>query len=103
MTKLLSALFTSALLLCSGLTLAADPAGTSSDRSTQPNASRNTPGEGQAGDMKEHSVTPPARSAKQNPRDPQAVYSAEVKKCNSLQGSRKQECVAAAKKKAGEM
>jgi hypothetical protein len=103
MTKLLTALFTSALLLSSGAILAADPAGASSDHSTQPNASQTTPGEGQAGDMKEHSVTPPARSAKQNPRDPHAVYSAEVKKCNSLQGAGKQECIAAAKKKAGEM
>ena len=102
MTKLLTALFTGALLSSTGLILAADPAA-SSDHSTQPNASQTTPGEGQAGDMGQHPVTPPARSAKQNPRDPQAVYSAEVKKCNSLQGSKKQECVAAAKKKAGEM
>ena len=103
MNKLLAALFAGALLSTSGALLAADPAGAGRDHSIQPNASQTMSGEGQSGDVKEHPATPPARSAKENPRDPHAVYSAALKKCDSLRGSKKQECIAAAKKQAGEM
>jgi len=108
MNRLLCAMIAGAMSLSSGVLLAADPAGAGRDDSSHPDASQTTPGErtpaeSQAGEVKPNPATAQARSAKDNPRDPRAVYSAELKKCDSLRGSKKQECIAAAKKKAGEM
>lgn len=46
-----------------------------------------------------------AAGAKQNsPREaPDAAYSADLKKCDSMQGNDRKNCIAAAKKKAGQM
>jgi len=100
MNKLLATISAGALLAISGALAAADNPG--HDGSPQTGTTHTTPGDSQDA-SEQHPVTPPARSAKDNPRDPHAVYSAEIKKCESLEGDKKQQCIAAAKKKAGEM
>jgi len=107
MNRLLTALFCGGLLLGTGAGFAADqnPQHRDAHDQTQPNASKGTPGETDAKTpANEH--RPGVESKNENPaspRDPNSVYSTELKKCDSLQGTEKQKCVAAAKKKSGEM
>jgi|1185.fasta_scaffold490076_1 hypothetical protein len=107
MNRLLTALLAGGALVSSGVVLAADQATQNRDTQTQaqPNATKETPGETNAkSPANEH--RPGVESAKENPaapRDPKSVYSTELKKCDSMQGTEKQKCVAAAKKKSGEM
>jgi len=107
MNRLLTALLAGGALMSSGVILAADQATQNRDTQTQtqPNAAKGSPGETSAkSPANEH--RPGVESKNENPdtpRDPNSVYSTEVKKCDSLQGTEKQKCVAAAKKKSGEM
>src|SRR3954451_12150833 len=107
MNRLLTALLAGGALMTSGVILAADQANQNRDTQTQaqPNAAKGTTGDTNAkSPANEH--RPGVDSKKENPaspRDPNSVYSTEVKKCDSMQGTEKQKCVAAAKKKSGEM
>src|SRR3954468_4304918 len=107
MNKLLTGLLCGGLLLGTGAGFAADQSSQHRDTQsqTQPNATKGTTGEPDAKTpANEH--RPGVESKNENPaspRDPNSVYSMELKKCDSLQGTEKQKCVAAAKKKSGEM
>ena len=104
MNRLLIALLAGGALMSSGVVLAADQ-NRDTQTQAQPNATNKTPGETNAkSPANEH--RPGVESSKENPaapRDPNSVYSTELKKCDSMQGTEKQKCVAAAKKKSGEM
>src|SRR3954471_14381342 len=107
MNRLLTALLCGGLLLGTGAGFAADQSSQQRDtqNQTQPHATKGTPGEPNAkSPANEH--RPGVESKSENPaspRDPNSVYSTELKKCDSMQGTEKQKCVAAAKKKSGEM
>jgi len=116
MNRLLTALLCGGLVLGSGAGFAADQSSQQRDTQsqTQPGASKGTPGETNAkGTPGEPNAKSPANeqrpgvnSSNENPaspRDPNSVYSKNLKKCDSMQGAKKQECIAAAKKKSGEM
>ena len=102
MNRLLTALLAGGALMASGAVLAADQATQNPGTQTQsqPNAAKGTSGDTNAkSPANEH--RPGVESKNENPdapRDPKSVYSTELKKCDSLQGTEKQKCVAAAKK-----
>ena len=107
MNRLLTALLAGGLLIGNGVVLAADQASRNQDTQTQaqPNAGNGT---GAQTDAKTpaNETRPGVESKNENPaspRDPKSVYSTELKKCEHMQGTERQKCVAAAKKKSGEM
>ena len=91
MNKLIHALTAgaAALILASGISIAADQ--TRPTEETAPRSSENQPGD-------PASVTTGNEKAQQ-----QDAYTAALKKCDSLQDSKKQKCFAAADKKYGHM
>ena len=115
MNRLFTALLAGGALMSSGLVLAADQATQNRDTQTQaqPNAAKGTGETNAKGTPGEPNAKSPANeqrpgvnSSNENPaspRDPNSVYSKNLKKCDSMQGAKKQECIAAAKKKSGEM
>jgi hypothetical protein len=79
--------------------------GTAGETQSNSNAAKGSSGETNA-KSPANEQRPGVESKNENPdkpRDPKSVYSTELKKCDSLQGTEKQKCVAAAKKKSGEM
>jgi hypothetical protein len=79
--------------------------GTAGETQSHSNAAKGTSGETNA-KSPANEQRPGVESKSENPdkpRDPNSVYSTELKKCDSMQGTEKQKCVATAKKKSGEM
>ena len=107
MNKLVTALLAGGVLMGNGMVLAADQASPNKDTQTQaqPNAGKGTSAETD-GKSPANQHRPGVDSKNENPatpRDPNSVYSTELKKCEHMQGADRQKCVAAAKKKSGEM